>query len=85
MTTQTQTQTTEIKPPREGTKQAKLVGMLSRKSGVTLTKASEALGWLPHTTSATMTGLRKRGYDIARIERTNKDSVYAIQADEAEA
>jgi DNA-binding MarR family transcriptional regulator len=85
MTTQTQTQTIEINSPREGTKQAKLVAMLSRKSGVTLTKASEALGWLPHTTSATMTGLRKRGYAIVRSERPNKDSVYAIRVDEAEA
>lgn len=85
MTTQTNTKTRELNPPRDGTKQAKLVAMLSRKSGVTLTKASEALGWLPHTTSATMTGLRKRGYAIVRTERPNKDSVYAIQADEAEA
>lgn len=81
----TQTQTTEIKPPREGTKQAKLVAMLSRKSGVTLTKASEALGWLPHTTSATMTGLRKRGYAIVRSVRPNKDSVYTIQTNEVDA
>lgn len=47
MTTQTQTKARELNPPREGTKQAKLVAMLSRKSGVTLTKASETLGWLP--------------------------------------
>lgn len=80
-----QTQTTEIKPPREGTKQAKPVAMLSRKSGVTLAKASEALGWLPHTTSATMTGLRKRGYAIVRTERPNKDSVYAIHVNETNA
>lgn len=85
MTTQTQTKTIEINPPREGTKQARLVAMLSRKSGVTLTKASEALGWLPHTTSATMTGLRKRGYAIVRSERPNNDSVYSIQANEVDA
>jgi hypothetical protein len=81
----TQTQTIEIKPPCEGTKQAKLVAMLSRKSGVTLAKASEALGWLPHPTSATMTGLRKRGYAITRTERPNKDCVYSICAGEADA
>ncbi|GHA98250.1 hypothetical protein GCM10009069_21380 [Algimonas arctica] len=84
MTTQTQTKARELTPPREGTKQAKLVAMLSRKSGVTLAKASEALGWLPHTTSATMTGLRKRGYAITRTERSNKDSVYAIQSNEVD-
>jgi len=42
--------------------------MLSRKSGVTLTKASEGLDWLPHTTSAAMTSLRKRGYAISRFD-----------------
>lgn len=69
---------TEIKAPKAGTKQAKLVGMLSRKSGVTLTKASEALGWQKHTTSATITGLKKRGYIIKREDREGKDPVYRI-------
>lgn len=58
--------------------------MLSRKSGATLAKASEALGWLPHTTSATMTGLRKRGYEITRIRREGKDTLYVIHPEEAE-
>jgi len=69
---------TEIKAPRAGTKQAKLVGMLSRKSGVTLAKASEALGWQKHTTSATITGLKKRGYLVKREDRAGKDAIYRI-------
>ena len=71
----------QIAPPREGTKQAKLVALLSGKSGVTLAKASETLGWQKHTTSAAMTGLRKRGYAIQRTERKNADSVYLIQTE----
>ena len=78
----TQTQASEINAPRAGTKQAKLVAMLSRKSGVTLAKASEALGWQPHTTRATMTGLKKRGYVIERLAREAKDSLYLIRPDE---
>ena len=74
----TKTQITEIKAPRAGTKQAKLVAMLSRKSGVTLTKASEALAWQAHTTRATITGLKKRGYKINRKDRDGKDSIYLI-------
>lgn len=77
-----ETQTSEINAPRAGTKQAKLVGMLSRKSGVTLAKASETLGWQPHTTRATMTGLKKRGYVIERLVREAKDSLYLIRPDE---
>ena len=75
------THTTPIKVPRAGTKQAELVEMLSRKSGVTLTKASEVLAWQPHTTRATMTGLKKRGYIIERVDRASKDKLYLIRTD----
>lgn len=67
-----------LTPPRDGTKQAQLVTLLSRKSGVTLTKASETLGLQRHTTSAALTGLRKRGYSIERQDRSDKDAVYRI-------
>lgn len=79
-----ETQTTDIIPPRARSKQAKLVGMLSRKSGVTIAKASEALGWQTHTTRATLTGLKKRGYVIERQDRDGKDSVYYIRTGETE-
>jgi len=38
--------------------------MLSRKSGATLEALVDATGWLPHTTRAALTGLRKRGYTV---------------------
>lgn len=72
------TQITVINPPRAGTKQAQLVGMLKRKNGVTLIKTSEALGWQNHTTSAVISGLRKRGYNIQRIDNGDKPSAYII-------
>jgi hypothetical protein len=74
---------TSLNPPREGTKQAKLVSMLSRKSGATLAKASETLGWQRHTTSATMTGLCKRGYVIERQARDGKLSIYRFDAEKS--
>jgi hypothetical protein len=73
-----QTLPTDINAPRIGGKQAKLVLLLSRKSDVTLIKAGEALGWQKQTTSATLTGLRKRGYKIAREPCEGKDAVYRI-------
>ena len=73
-----ETQSTDITPPRAGTKQIRLVAMLSRKSGVTITKASEALEWQHHTIRAALTGLRKRGYQIKRQDREGKASVYVI-------
>ena len=79
--TQSAPEIATLSPPRDGTKQAKLVSMLSRKSGATLEKAVEALGWQKHTTSATMTGLRKRGYVIDRERRDGKPSLYRIQVE----
>lgn len=71
------------KAPRGGSKQAKLVFLMSRKSYVTLTKAGEALGWQGHTVSAAITEFRKRGYVIERTARENKDSVYSIIGEES--
>ena len=41
--------------------------MLSRERGATLDALTEATGWLPHTTRAALTRLRKKGYVIERI------------------
>jgi len=51
---------------RAGTKQALLVGMLSKEQGASLGEMTAATGWLPHTTRAALTGLRKRGLAIER-------------------
>ena len=58
---------------RPGTKQALLVGMLSKKQGASLDEMIAATGWLPHTTRAALTGLRKRGLTIQRA-----GSIYRI-------
>jgi len=55
-----------INSPRAGSKQARLVSMLSAKKGVTIAKVSEVMGWQAHSTRASLTGLRKRGYQIER-------------------
>ncbi len=52
--------------PRSGTKQARLVDLLNGDHGASITDLTEALGWLPHTVRAAITGLRKRGYEIER-------------------
>jgi hypothetical protein len=49
---------------RAGTKQALLVEMLEREEGATIQQIVDATGWLPHTTRAALTGLRKRGFAI---------------------
>jgi hypothetical protein len=51
---------------REGSKLAAVVGLLQRDGGATVDQLIAATGWLPHTTRAALTGLRKRGYGIDR-------------------
>jgi len=63
--------------PRAGSKQALLIEMLGKKTGATLDALVKGTGWLPHTTRAALTGLRKRGFSIER-EREGEASVYRI-------
>ena len=51
-------------PPVKFTKRAQLAGLLVRDEGATLDQIIAFTGWLPHTTRAALTGLRKAGYAI---------------------
>ncbi|AGI66528.1 hypothetical protein OAN307_c08030 [Octadecabacter antarcticus 307] len=53
------------------TKKAQLIQMLSRKAGGDVAAISEKFGWLPHTTRAALTGLRKAGYEITSLKAGN--------------
>jgi hypothetical protein len=67
-----------IDEPRADSKQALIIKLLTRKSGVTLETMIEATGWLPHTTRAALTGLRKRGYAVLLERQDGKPSLYRI-------
>jgi hypothetical protein len=67
--------------PRSGSKQALIVAMLTNDKGATLAALAEATGWLPHTTRAAMTGLRKRGFAIERTHHEKLGSLYRIVGD----
>jgi DNA-binding MarR family transcriptional regulator len=67
-----------VDSPRAGTKQALVIEMLCAKEGATLNALAEATGWLPHTTRAVLTGLRKRGFSIERARQERADSIYRI-------
>ena len=69
-----------VDEPRSGSKQALVIRMLSRKSGATLDAMVEATGWLPHTTRAALTCLRKRGYSVLLERQDGKPSVYRVAA-----
>ena len=69
--------------PRGGTKIAQVIELLQRSDGAALAELVAATGWLPHTTRAALTGLRKRGYAVG-IDRAHKarGSVYRIEPTE---
>src|SRR5208283_4605316 len=66
--------------PRGGTKLAQVVELLQRDRGATITELNAATGWLPHTTRAALTGLRKRGFTTS-IDRSDKErgSIYRVE------
>lgn len=66
-------------PAEPQTKQALLIAMLQREEGTTLAQLTEATGWLPHTTRAALTGLRKKGHAVTRTN-DGAGSCYRIVA-----
>jgi len=61
------TDATLAAPPAASiTKIAQVIALLDRAEGSSLDEMVVATGWLPHTTRAALTGLRKKGYEIAR-------------------
>ena len=59
-------------PAKPASKISLVADLLRRKDGATLAELVAATGWLPHTTRAALTGLRKKGHGI---ERGTRDGV----------
>lgn len=63
--------------PRATSKLAAVIALLSRDTGSSVAELMATTGWLPHTTRAALTGLRKRGYPVTR-QAAEDGSVYRI-------
>jgi len=75
-------------PPREGSKLASVIALLRRSEGAIIDVLTKATGWLPHTTRAAITGVRKRGYSGVLDRGGEGASVYRLsdpQVSEAQA
>ncbi|MEZ5736765.1 MAG: DUF3489 domain-containing protein [Novosphingobium sp.] len=59
----------QIASPRPGSKIGAVIALLHRGEGATLDEMVAATGWLPHTTRAALTGLRKKGHTIEKTKR----------------
>ena len=65
---------TAVEPPapagaKAASKTMMVVDLLARPDGATLPELIAATGWLPHTTRAALTGIRKKGHAVARSKR----------------
>lgn len=59
------------KAHQKKTKKAQLIQLLLRRSGADIGSISTKMGWLPHTTRAALSGLRKAGYGVIKSEASN--------------
>ncbi|GAA0465154.1 hypothetical protein GCM10009096_02130 [Parasphingorhabdus litoris] len=60
------------------TKSAKVIAQLSRTIGATLDEICKATNWQQHSARAFLTGLRKKGYALAREQRGDDGTAYRI-------
>lgn len=65
-------------------KRSLLIERLSRPEGAGIDELTKALGWLPHTVRAALTGLRRKGYAINRTKPAEGGSVYRAAPPSAE-
>lgn len=66
--------------PKPKTKKARLIELLKAKDGATVPAIAEALGWLPHTTRAALTGLKKDGIAVQKLppQEGSRSSRYTL-------
>lgn len=64
---------------RAGTKQAAVIDLLARPGGTTLDELIDATGWLPHTTRAVLSGLRKKGFEVASEKPDGGERRYSVR------
>jgi len=55
---------TQCITPKAPTKTDIILDLLTRAEGATLQQMVDATGWLPHTTRAALTGLKKKGREF---------------------
>ena len=59
-----------------------VIGLLRRTGGATIDEMVAATDWLPHTTRAALTGLKKKGHQVAS-EKANDVRRYRIESSNA--
>lgn len=66
----------EPKPAKPSSKSGLVLQMLQRPEGATIAQIVAATDWLPHTTRAALTGLKKKGHEITSAKAEGEERVY---------
>ena len=67
--------------PAPGSKRTLILALMRREGGATMDELTAATGWLPHTTRAALTGLRKTGIAVALAKgQPGAASTYSVEA-----
>lgn len=56
-----------------------VLGLLNRPEGATIDQLIAATGWLPHTTRAALTGLKKKGHVVTSEKLEGQGRVYRVK------
>jgi hypothetical protein len=67
-------------PAARSNKIAAVLALLGRAEGATYAGLIDATGWLPHTTRAAPTGLRKKGHCVERSKRSELTCYRIVEA-----
>lgn len=59
------------RPTKRGTKRENVIALLAREEWARIGELIAATGWLPHTTRAAITGLRRSGYSVETTRDAN--------------
>tara|TARA_R110000824_G_scaffold104214_2_gene247299 strand:+ start:2228 stop:2599 length:372 start_codon:yes stop_codon:yes gene_type:complete len=70
----------EPKPVKPSSKASLVLGMLQRAEGATLAQLVAETSWLPHTTRAALTGLKKKGHNVTSTKTDGEERVYRVVA-----
>lgn len=67
-------------PSRPASKASLVLQLLQRPEGATITQLVAATGWLPHTTRAALTGLKKKGHEVTSSRAEGEERIYRVVA-----
>ena len=72
---------TKVEPAKaRRTKADTIVDLLQRPTGASIAELIQATGWQPHSVRAALTGLRKKGREVARTKDDKGVTRYRVAA-----